>query len=294
MKSLLRRVALWVLGLLVLALVIGFTTAHPIDAPVFLDKDHGFLIIAHKGGEGLAPGNTIEAFARGLMEGADILETDARLTADGHVVLFHDDSVEGQTDGSGRVEDLTLAEIRSLDAGYWWTDDKGSSYPYRGKGHKVPTLAEALAAFPGARFNVDMKTHSQEMVAAMVETIRASEAENRVLITSFDAETAQAFRREMPEVASSCGSSEVQVFYAMQLLRLTRFYTPPAAALQVPEYEGSIHVVTSSFIGAAHSRGMQVHVWTVNDEETMRRLIDLGVDGIVTDYPERLRAILGR
>jgi len=294
MFRLVRRYGLWALAIIVLV-VIGLTLrAQPVAQPAFLDKRGGCpLILAHKGGDGLAPGNTLAAFTRGLQEGADILETDARLTADGYVVLFHDETVDATTDGTGKVADLTLAELQKLDAGYDWSPDGGTSYPFRGKGLRIVTLEEALQAFPDARFNIDMKTHTQQMVKAVAEVVQRTGAQNRVLVTSFDATTARAFRSLMPGIPSSLADDEAKLFFGLQLLHLTMVYSPPAAAAQVPEYQGSLRVVTPHFVEAAHSRGMQVHVWTVNDQADMRRLLDMGVDGIVTDYPDVLANITG-
>ncbi len=291
--NLLKRAALGLTFFLIIAAVILLTVAHPATQPAFLSKTADRpLIIAHKGGDGLVPGNTLQAFVRGVEEGSDILETDARLTADGQVVLFHDARLDDLTDGVGSVEASTLAELGTLDAAYNWTPNSGETYPYRGKGLRIPTLEEALMELPNARFNIDMKTHTPEMVEALARVIEATGAQQRVLVTSFDDATVKAFRERMPAVASSLASNEVRLLWGLQLLRLQRLYSPPAPAVQVPEYEGSLRVVSQHFVAAAQSRGMQVHVWTVNDPAAMRRLLELGVDGIITDYPNVLREVI--
>ncbi len=281
--------------LLFMVLLIGFLAlmAEPIETPDVL-KDITFANIAHRGGEALAPENTLVALERGLIEGADILEIDVHLTKDGEVVLFHDEYVDRVTDGKGRIEDLTLAEVKELDAGYFFTRDGGQTYPYRGQGVEIALLTEVFAAFPEAKFSIEMKTYSQEMVEALVDIIKEYQMEDRVLVASFDDKTIKSFRKLMPEVPTSMAEREVLIFYIVQLLHLEFLYTPPAEAAQVPEYSGSIHVVTPRFLEAAHNRGMKVSVWTVNEEEDMHRLKDLGVDGLITDYPNRLNELLGR
>jgi glycerophosphoryl diester phosphodiesterase len=293
MSKLLRTWGLRALVVLAAALLVLFLTAQPAAQPLFLEKHNGRpLVIAHKGGDGLAPGNTLEAFACGLQEGADILETDARLTADGHVVLFHDATVEDTTEGTGRVEEMTLAELKKLNVAHHWTPPGKTVTGSREEALRAPTLEEALTAFPEARFNIDMKTHSEEMALELYQVVDRTNAVDRVLVTSFDDATVQSFRELLPSAASSLASNEVRLFFGLQLLHLEHLYTPPAAAAQVPEYEGSLHVVTPRFIRAAHSRGLQVHVWTINDRATMKRLLAMGVDGIVTDYPNVLRKLV--
>jgi glycerophosphoryl diester phosphodiesterase len=255
-------------------------------------RERRVSVIAHAGAQGYAPHDTLEAFALGLELGADTLEMDLQLSADGHVVIMHDGSVDRTTDGSGRVRDLTLAEIKRLDAGGWWPGPEGD-HPFRGRGVRVPTLPEVFEAFPDAFLLLEMKTDSGlELVAAAAELIERYRRQEQVMVASFDAHFLNAFRRRMPSVPTSIGEGEVRRLYSLHLLGLDPWFRPHGQVVQVPEYAEGRHIVTPRFIRAAHNLGLEVHVWTVNALEDLRRLIALGVDGLVTDYPDRLRALL--
>lgn len=194
----------------------------------------------------------------------------------------------------GRIQELTLAELRKLDAGYTWTPDNGRSFPFRGRGLTVPTLAEVFAAFPDKAVNIEIRQAQPSITVSLYQTILDHRMAERVLVASFDADTLREFRRIAPDIATSAAEDEVRVLYGLNRLRLGRVYRPPAEALQVPEYSDDRRVVTRRFIRTAHGRNMQVHAWVVNDVDDMRRLVDLGVDGIITDYPDRLLTVLGR
>lgn len=252
------------------------------------------LVIAHRGGSGLWPENTIHAFERAQRLGVDMIELDVRSTADGVLVVIHDDSVDRTTNGTGRVSRMSLEELKELDAAYRWSEDGGRSFPLRGRAITVPTLQEVFAAFPQMRFNIEPKQHTPSLVAPLCRMIREHGMTRRVLVGSFSDSVLEQFRRECAEVATSASTSEVSGFLAMQKSGLGRAYSPVMQALQVPEYAGGLRVLTGNFVEAAHGRNLQVHVWTVNETEDMRRLLGLGVDGIMTDYPDRLLKVLGR
>ncbi len=265
--------------------------ARPIPDHPFFGDDRP-LVIAHRGGAGLWPENTLYAFEHAVKLGVDVLEMDVQSTKDGELVVIHDETVDRTTNGTGRVEELTLAEIQNLDAGYTWTPDDGATYPFRGQGLRIPTLAEVLAAFPEVRMNIEIK--QRPVAAPLCRMLRDHGMAERVLIAAFDAGTMSRFRRLCPEVATAVAEKEIRTFYGLNLAHLGRFYRPPAEALQIPEYHGDRRVLTRPFIRAAHGRNMEVHVWVVNDVNDMRRMVDLGADGIITDYPDRLQAVLGR
>lgn len=252
------------------------------------------LVIAHRGGAGLWPENTLHAFERAVALGVDVLETDVRATADGELVVFHDEGVERTTDGAGRVGSLTLAELKRLDAAYRWSPDGGRTFPLRGSGVTVPTLREVFAALPHMRFNIEPKQAVPAIAAPLCRLIREHGMTERVLVASFSATTLGEFRRECPEVATSAATGEVASFLTLHGAGLAASYSPAMQALQVPEHAGALRVLTRDFVGAAHGRNLHVHAWTVNAEGDMRRLVELGVDGIMTDYPDRLLKVLGR
>lgn len=252
------------------------------------------LVIAHRGGAGLWPENTLYGFERAVALGADVIETDVRATADGELVLFHDEGVERTTDGAGRVGWMTLAELKRLDAAHRFSPDGGRSFPLRGSGVAVPTLREVFEALPRMRFNIEPKQAAPSVAAPLCRLIREHGMADRVLVASFSATTLEEFRRECPGVATSAATGEVMSFLTLQRAGLAASYSPAMQALQVPEQAGGLRVLTRDFVEAAHGRNLRVHAWTVNDEGGMRRLVERGVDGIMTDYPDRLLKVLGR
>jgi glycerophosphoryl diester phosphodiesterase len=259
------------------------------------DRDAGRpLAIAHRGGAGQWPENTLYAFERAAAAGVDVIETDVRATKDGELVVFHDEGVERTTGGAGRVGSLTLAELKRLDAAYRFSPDGGRSFPLRGSGVAVPTLREVFEALPHVRFNIEPKQAAPSIAAPLCRLIREHGLTERVLIASFSAATLAEFRRECPEVATSAATGEVASFVALQRAGLAASYSPLMQALQVPEQAGGVRILTRDFVEAAHGRNLRVHAWTVNDEADMRRLVEMGVDGIMTDYPDRLLKVLGR
>ena len=274
--------------------VAAFTARPVAPHPWFTARpgEHRPLVFAHQGGEGIRPSNTLLAFRHAVELGADVLDTDMHMTKDGALVLMHDETVDRTTNGQGAIRDLTLAQIKQLDAGYRFTTDNGQTYPYRGQGITVPALEELFQAFPDKRYGVEIKQTPPEIAVPFCALIRRYGMQGKILISSFRQANMDAFRRECPEVATSATEDEVRVFYALSLLGLSAAYTPGYHSLQVPESSGGIHVLTPRFIAAAHSRGLAVQPWTINEEADLRRILALGVEGINTDYPDRLLALL--
>lgn len=286
------RVLLMVVVIVVLFVMYRLLTIQPRPPQPYLQGDRP-LVLAHRGGADLAPENTMAAFQNAVDLGVDILELDVHTTADGTVVVIHDESVDRTTDGTGAVHDSTLADLRQLDAGYDFSPDNGQTFPFRGQGIGIPTLEEVFAAFPDMRINVEIKQSDPPIEAAVLEVIERAGAQQRVLVGSEYDDVMARFRSLAPDIATSAATNEVRNFYLAQLLRVSAIYRPLADAFQVPEYSGSTHVVTPSFVDAAHHHGVKVHVWTVNDAETMQRLLDIGVDGIITDRPDVALEVVG-
>ena len=264
------------------------------DRPFFKRDASGPLVIAHRGGAGLWPENTLYAFERARDLGVDVIEMDVRSTSDGTLVVMHDPSVERTTDGTGTVSQMTLAELKRLDAGYRWSPDGGSTFPLRGSGVTVPTLREVFTALPEMRFNIEPKQDIPPTVKPLCGVIREYGMVDKVVVGSFNQAILDEFRRECPEVATSASPTEVSKFLAMYQARLSANYSPVMQALQVPEYAGRLPVLSKGFVEAAHERNLAVHAWTVNEASDMRRLLEMGLDGIMTDYPDRLMTLLGR
>ena len=293
-------------GLIVL--VVGLTAVYllftlrsqPLPPHPFFAASDDVLVIAHQGGEGLRPSNTMTAFANAVALGVDVLETDVHATADGELVLMHDDTVDRTTDGSGILREMTLAEVQALDAGYYWTDDDGQSYPYRGQGLRVPTLRELLTAFPQMRFNVEIKEQEPPVAEPLCGLIRELGMAEQMLVASFNEAAIVAFRQACREVATSMVQAEIIPFFALSKLWLGATYQPQVEAIQVPEFRGGIvpwgdlRVVNGRFVRDAQHHNIEFHVWTVNETDDMQRMLDWGVDGIITDRPDRLLALLGR
>ncbi|MBW2336801.1 MAG: glycerophosphodiester phosphodiesterase [Deltaproteobacteria bacterium] len=282
------------LGLFLIFFVIYgilYALARPIpDHPYF--KPDKFLAIAHRGGRSLGPENTLYTFKRAVELGTNVLEMDLQTTSDGALVILHDRKVDRTTNGTGAVDGFTLSDLKKLDAGFRWSPENSRSYPMRNKGVTIPTLTEVFKDFHDTRINIEIKSSQVNTIQNLCRSIRDNRMSQKVMVACFDAGKLGEFRSICPEVATSAGASEAAIFYWLQWANLESAYSPNAQALQVPETYGDHRIATRRFVDAAHARNMRVHVWTVNQVEAMQRLIDLGVDGIMTDYPERLVKIL--
>lgn len=251
------------------------------------------LVIAHRGGAALWPENTLYAFEHARDLGVDVIEVDVQVTADGVLVVLHDAALDRTTNGRGPVNKLSFDELKKLDAAFHFSPDGGRTYPLRGRGITVPTLQEVFKALPGMRFNIEPKQAQPSLVKPLCRTIRESNLQKQVMVGSFSAQVLAEFREECPEVATSASPTEVGALLTTSATGASQQQRPLAAkAVQVPQSIGGRPVLTRELIEAAHALNLQVHAWTINDEESMKRLMELGVDGIMTDYPDRLIALL--
>ena len=297
-----RKIIRWLLFLL-LGTVLGIGVVYAylasqtgdtaVEREVFKRENSRPLVFAHRGG-GLIPENTLEAFVYSARMGVDVLELDIHSTADGTLVVHHDAAVDRTTDGRGRVNELTLEAVKKLDAGYVFSPDGGQTFPFRNRKITVPTLREIFDALPQMTFNIEPKQHTPSIIKPLCALVRERKMIDKVIVGSFNQTTIDDFRRECPEVATSASPSEVSRFLALSKAGLGDSYSPPMQALQVPENLGSLQVVSKEFVETAHRRNLKVHVWTINETADMQRLIEMGVDGIMTDYPDRLLKLLGR
>ena len=266
------------------------------------------LLVAHRGGALEAPENTMHAFRHGVACGAHMLELDLHATADGEVVVLHDPMLDRTTDGNGAVADKRLADVLVLDAAHWFMPGRGAvpaagPYPLRGVATgaapsppaepgdlRVPTFAAVLDAFPNTWLTMELKVDG--LHEHVVKLLAAHGREGDVLVGGFVAERLEAFRAAAPRVATSATEPEAAAFWAWAH-GSGEFPGPlPYAALQVPTtYEG-VEVVTETLVTRAHGCGVAVHVWTVDEPAEMHRLLDLGVDGIMTDRPSVLAGVL--
>ncbi|MBX7254821.1 MAG: glycerophosphodiester phosphodiesterase [Candidatus Hydrogenedentes bacterium] len=247
-----------------------------------------FLLGAHRGGELLWPENTAAGFELAAKTFPGILlETDARMTADGAIVLMHDDSVDRTTNGKGKIADLTLAQIKALDAGYSFTKDGGATYPYRGKGVTVATLEEALACAPDSNFLVDFKG-SAALADACIKIIRDAKAQDRVLIASFVPEAVARTRETAPELATCYDFASGAALLSALRGGTWDSYKPISDVLSMDEDMLPQFQLKPEDIKAIRAKGIKFQIHTINDPVKMRAYLDMGVDSILSDKPDLL------
>jgi glycerophosphoryl diester phosphodiesterase len=284
---------LTIILLLSLALLLSFTP----DAPShpYYDNLTRPLVIAHQGGDGIRPGDTMYAFKNAVEIGADVLEMDAHITKDSQIILMHDETVDDTTDGTGLIEDLTLAELKQLDAAYKWSNDDGKTFPYRGQGIQVTTLDELFQKFPQMRYLIEIKLTENPIDKSLCDLIRQYNMQDKVMIASFHDEAMQNFRETCPEIATSASRTELRNFVLLGKVLLSGFVAPHYQSIQ-PPYDPkeslNIPIMTERFIREAHAKNIKVEPWTVDDPELMKQYIEWGVDGIITDRPDLMIEVL--
>jgi glycerophosphoryl diester phosphodiesterase len=241
------------------------------------------LVFAHRGGSALAPENTLAAFANGLALGADGLELDVHLSRDGVVVVHHDRALDRTTNLRGAVADQTAGELSRADAGYAFAP--GAGLPFRGRGVGVPALIDVLSRHRDVPIIVELKVNTAEMAQAVIGVVRAADALDRVCLGSFGRTVLRAARASEPSVATSAAREEVRWALYRSWCRW------PVARVaydgyQVPEWSGRTRVVSPRFVADAHRAGLGVQVWTVDTTDDATRLLDWGVDALITDRPD--------
>jgi glycerophosphoryl diester phosphodiesterase len=268
--------------------------------------DRRVLNYAHQGGAREAPSSTLFALRQAIAGGADGLELDVHATADGVVMVCHDATVDRTTAGSGAIAQLTYDDLCTLDNAHWWVpgevvapDRAEDEYVHRGKAaddpaFRIATLREVLDEFPHVFLNLDIKQTApavEPYEQPVADLLREFGRSDDVIVASFDDRATDAFSAIAPEVSTSCGTVMTtmiwQAIHDGTALPETRHH-----ALQVPAAVGDIVVVDEQFVTGAHDHGLAVHVWTIDEPDEMERLIDLGVDGVMTDRPSVLEAIL--
>ena len=241
------------------------------------------LVFAHRGGCALGPENTIAAFDLGMAAGADGLEFDVHLSADGIPVVHHDDTLERTTAGRGALAALTAAELGRIDAGCRFEQSGG--FPFRGQGIGIPTLAEVLRRYPAIPLIIEMKVDTAAMGEAVAREVRRAGAAERVCAAGYGTRSAAAARAALPEMASSACHREATLALYRSWLRIP-VRRPPYGGYQVPEISSGHRIVSQRFIRHAHGAGLKVQVWTVDEEPDMRRLLEWGADGLISNRPD--------
>ena len=248
---------------------------------------HARRLYAHRGASAERPENTMPAFERAVECGVDALETDVHLTADGVLIVSHDEHAQRMTGARLAYCDMTLDDVRRLDAGWGFVSPDGHR-PFAGRGIGVPTFEEVLHAFPRMHVNVDLK--EARAIGPMLELVRQAGAEDRVTIASFDTGTAISVRRRGYAGETGLSQGEVATLVTLPAL-LWRQLPFTGNAAQVPTKQGPLHFDRASFIAKCHAIGLRVDFWVIDDAAEARRLLDLGADGIMTNDPAAIRPV---
>ena len=283
-----RKRWIWLAALAIpLVAVMAWPAPPPVSHPYFADLRPGAVEnIAHGGGQGHAPPDTLEALKLADEMGADVLEIDLQLTKDGVLVLHHDDTLDRITDMKGPIAAKTWAELQQADSGYH-TVINGQSF--RGKGIKIARLEQAFQQFPGRRWVIEIKNDNEAASTRLCQLISQFDETNRVIVASFHDGAMKTFRKACPKVATAYSTGEVRLFLIASHLRLSRFVHSPGVALQIPTHAAGFDLTNRHFVETAKARGIKVQYWTINDPQEMRMLIEANADGIMTDYVDRFQ-----
>lgn len=242
------------------------------------------LVFAHRGGAKLGPENTLPAFEQGVALGADGIECDVHLSRDGVPVVIHDATLERTTDGRGLVAAHTADELARVDAGFAF--DRHGAHRFRGMGIGVPRLEDVLRACGAARVIIEMKTGSPELATAVIAAVRRADAVDRVCVGSFHQQAVDVVRTLLPDVATSASVKETRWTLYRSWVRWPGRLSGGHVAFQVPERAGRLTLVTRRFVRHVHREGRVVQVWVVDCSDDCRRLLEWGVDGLISDRPD--------
>jgi glycerophosphoryl diester phosphodiesterase len=247
------------------------------------------LLIAHRGGRGLAPENTLPAFLNGAERwAADMIELDVQASSDGHCVVMHDELVDRTTNGTGRIGEMTLARIRELDAGYRFTRDGGATFPFRDSNVRVPTIDEVFEALPEIRITIEVKSAAAQ--EPLFAAIRRFNARDRVIAAGMYDRDRSLFGTFDGAISGSL--EELKPFYLRHRLGLGWLKAPPCDVVQIPEVWNARRLVTRRLARDLQRHGIPLHVWTVNEPADMNRLLDWGIEGLISDRPDVLGRVL--
>jgi glycerophosphoryl diester phosphodiesterase len=250
-------------------------------------------LFAHRGASGEAPENTLEAFDQALASGVAYLEMDCHASADGELVICHDADLARTTDGAGRICDLRYAELAALDAGYRFTPD-GTRHPFRGRGLRIPRLADVLERHPQARVNLEVKQSDPPIARSVVAAVQRAGAASRVLLAAENPAVLDAIRALDPGTALGSSRADVIAFFAALDAGAIDDFEPRGHALQIPPQAAGRQLATREAIAAAERLGLFVHVWTIDDPREMAALLELGVHGLMSNHPARLVEVAQR
>jgi glycerophosphoryl diester phosphodiesterase len=242
--------------------------------------------VAHRGASALAPENTLEAFQLAHEQGADGFELDLQRSRDGEVLVLHDERVDRTTDGVGLAREMDLAQLRELDAGHGRRDE------WRGRGVRIPTLASVLERFPNTWLSLDLKAGDPLTEARTVELLRKFGRTRDVALGAESPASARRLRRAAPEIPSFFSRPDVRAFVLRSKLGVWWGYRPPGRSLQIPVAARGFALDREGLLADARRMDVRVLYWTINELSEMRRLLDLGADGLITDRPDLLATLL--
>lgn len=251
-------------------------------------------LFAHRGASGEAPENTLVAFQRAVTLGMTYAELDVHVSRDGHVVVSHDATLDRTTNGRGHIRERSWAELQSVDAGFQFSSDGGQTFPFRGTDIRIPTLVEVLQSFSTLHLTIEIKQADPPIEELVIAAVRSCGRESQVILASEHDAVLARVRALAPEMATSFAYGEVVEFIQRVTTNQLSDYRPPGQALQIPPEFQSMPLVTSQTVSAAHALGCEMHVWTIDAHEEMDRLLDLDVDGIMSNFPGRLLDVVQR
>jgi len=292
------RIFIGVFISLAAAYLLGVLFSNPASKrPFYTNHPSGKMVYAHMGGDGIWPGDTLYAYDQAAKLGVDAFDMDAHITKDGQIVLMHDESVDRTSNGTGQVENMTLVDLKKLDAAYKWSPDGGKTFPYRGMGILVPTLDEIFHKYPDMRYLVEIKLTKTPIAQPFCDLIHKYGMQDKIIVASFHDQAMKQFRETCPDVATSASKGEVLAFVLLSKIGLSGLISPQYEALQVP-YDTSesygIPIITESLIRAAHAKNIKVETWTLDDPTLLTQYFGWGLDGVDTDRPDLMMPIIGK
>jgi len=269
--------------------IISQTERQMVSGSAILEIQHP-LHISHRGGARIGPENTLPTFQRAVeVSRTDMLEFDVRRTSDGVIVVHHDPDVDRTTNGNGPIQALSFKELQELDAGFSFSPDGGNSYPHRGEGYKVPELAEVLHSFPDVLFHIDVKQNEPAIEEEVFKLIRDAGLSERTCIGSACDDVGRRVRHTAGMMPTFPGKDGLKRLYILFRLKLLRLYPLAHEVISIPQIDKGKEVLSESLVAHLRSRGKKVFTFIVDDPEQQERVLDMGVDGVMSDRPDILR-----
>ena len=285
-----KKILIFICGFYLFLYILGFIIPQKITHPV-LERLSKPVTIAHQGGNKIYPDESLLAFTNAINMGIQVIEFDIHRTKDGIIVINHDQTIDRLTNGTGLIREMSWVELQQVDGAYNWSPD-GLTYPYRDKGIKILSLIEMMDAFPQQLYDIEIKQHDPALEKDLCDLLRKyGVAADQAIVASFRDETLARFHDICPEVAISLPVNQGTVLYILSRVGLERLLPLDAVVAQLPTTFSTILgqlELDRRYIEAFAKGDRQVWVWTVNDSIEMKRLVNMGAHGIITDRPDIL------